>query len=102
MSGGGDVLALETRAFLVARRGVNLTAMRVWEAVLLKRRESARGGGENLRIHDLHLTDPHTDSGGLNWNPSQPAREMPKDVKNPPVYWKVPGEDSRRRVCPPQ
>ncbi len=69
----------------------NLTAYEgVGSGVLLKSAKVRGGGGENLRIHDLHLTNVRTPiQVNLNWNPSYSYAEMPKDVKNPPAYWKV-------------
>jgi polygalacturonase len=69
----------------------NLTAYEgVGSGVLLKSAKVRGGGGENLRIHDLHLTNVRTPiQVNLNWNPSYSYAEMPKDAKNPPAYWKV-------------
>lgn len=62
----------------------------VGSGVLLKSAKVRGGGGENLRIHDLHLKNVRTPiQVNLNWNPSYSYAEMPKDVKNPPSYWKV-------------
>lgn len=69
----------------------NLTAYEgVGSGVLLKSAKVRGGGGENLRIHDLHLTNVRIPiQVNLNWNPSYSYAEMPKDVQNPPPYWKV-------------
>lgn len=69
----------------------NLTAGKgVGSGILIKSARVRGGGGENLRVHDLHLTDVRTPiQVNLNWNPSYSYAEMPKDVTNPPVYWKV-------------
>jgi len=69
----------------------NLTAYEgVGSGVLLKSAKVRGGGGENLRIHDLHLTNVRIPiQVNLNWNPSYSYAEMPKDVQNPPAYWKV-------------
>ncbi|HEY0163180.1 MAG TPA: glycosyl hydrolase family 28 protein [Edaphobacter sp.] len=69
----------------------NLTAYKgVGSGVLIKSAKVRGGGGENLRVHDLHLTDVRIPiQVNLNWNPSYSYAEMPKDVQNPPSYWKV-------------
>ena len=69
----------------------NLTAYQgVESGVLIKSAKVRGGGGENLRVHDLHLTGVRTPiQVNLNWNPSYSYAEMPKDVENPPAYWKV-------------
>jgi polygalacturonase len=69
----------------------NLTAYQgVGSGVLIKSAKVRGGGGENLRVHDLHLEGVRTPiQVNLNWNPSYSYAEMPKDVKNPPSYWKV-------------
>jgi hypothetical protein len=69
----------------------NLTAYKgVGSGVLIKSASVRGGGGSNLRIHDLHLTDVRTPiQVNLNWNPSYSYAEMPKDVENPPDYWRV-------------
>ncbi len=69
----------------------NLTAYKgVGSGVLIKSAKVRGGGGENLRVHDLHLTDVRIPiQVNLNWNPSYSYAEMPKDVQNPPAYWKV-------------
>ena len=69
----------------------NLTAYKgVGSGVLIKSAKVRGGGGENLRVHDLHLTDVRTPiQVNLNWNPSYSYAEMPKDVKDAPSYWKV-------------
>jgi polygalacturonase len=69
----------------------NLTAYKgVGSGVLLKSAKVRGGGGENLRIHDLHLTDVRIPiQVNLNWNPSYSYAEMPKDAKNAPPYWTV-------------
>jgi hypothetical protein len=62
----------------------------VGSGVLIKSAKVRGGGGENLRVHDLHLEGVRTPiQVNLNWNPSYSYAEMPKDVKNPPSYWKV-------------
>lgn len=69
----------------------NLTAYSgVGSGVLLKSARVRGGGGENLRIHDLHLEGVRTPiQVNLNWNPSYSYAEMPKDVANPPDYWRT-------------
>lgn len=69
----------------------NLTAGQgVGSGVLIKSAKVRGGVGENLRVHDLHLMGVRTPiQVDLNWNPSYSYAEMPKDVKNPPSYWKV-------------
>ena len=69
----------------------NLTAYKgVGVGVLIKSAKVRGGGGEDLRIHDLHLTDVRIPiQVNLNWNPSYSYAEMPKDVPNPPDYWRV-------------
>jgi hypothetical protein len=69
----------------------NLTAYKgVGSGVLIKSAKVRGGGGENLRVHDLHLTDVRTPiQVNLNWNPSYSYAEMPKDVQDPPPYWTV-------------
>ena len=69
----------------------NLTATKgVGSGVLIKSAKVRGGGGENLRVHDLHLTDVRTPiQVNLNWNPSYSYAEMPKDAKDAPPYWKV-------------
>jgi polygalacturonase len=69
----------------------NLTAYQgVGSGVLIKSAKVRGGGGEDLRIHDLHLTGVRIPiEVNLNWNPSYSYAEMPKDVKNPPAYWTV-------------
>ncbi|HEU4635088.1 MAG TPA: glycosyl hydrolase family 28 protein [Edaphobacter sp.] len=69
----------------------NLTAYQgVGSGVLIKSAKVRGGGGENLRVHDLHLEDVRTPiQVNLNWNPSYSYAEMPKDAKDPPAYWKV-------------
>jgi hypothetical protein len=69
----------------------NLTAYQgVGSGVLIKSAKVRGGGGENLRLHDLHLTDVRTPiQVNLNWNPSYSYAEMQKDVQNPPAYWRV-------------
>lgn len=69
----------------------NLTAYKgVGSGVLLKSAKVRGGGGENLRIHDLHLTDVRIPiQVNLNWNPSYSYAEMPKDAKDAPPYWTV-------------
>jgi len=69
----------------------NLTATKgVGSGVLIKSARVRGGGGENLRVHDLHLTDVRTPiQVNLNWNPSYSYAEMPKDAKDAPPYWKV-------------
>jgi polygalacturonase len=69
----------------------NLTAYKgVSSGVLLKSAKVRGGGGENLRIHDLHLTDVRIPiQVNLNWNPSYSYAEMPPDTKDAPSYWKV-------------
>ena len=69
----------------------NLTAYKgVGSGVLLKSAKVRGGGGENLRIHDLHLTDVRIPiQVNLNWNPSYSYAEMPADAKDAPSYWTV-------------
>ena len=69
----------------------NLTAYKgVGSGVLIKSAKVRGGGGENLRVHDLHLTDVRTPiQVNLNWNPSYSYAEMPKDATSAPDYWKV-------------
>jgi polygalacturonase len=69
----------------------NLTAYKgVGSGVLIKSAKVRGGGGENLRVHDLHLTDVRIPiQVNLNWNPSYSYAEMPKDVKDAPAYWTV-------------
>jgi polygalacturonase len=69
----------------------NLTAYEgVGSGVLIKSARVRGGGGENLRVHDLHLTGVRIPiQVNLNWNPSYSYAEMPKDVQNPPPYWTV-------------
>jgi len=67
----------------------NLTADKdVGSGVLIKSAKVRGGGGQDLRVHDLHLTGVRTPiQVNLNWNPSYSYAEMPKDVQNPPPYW---------------
>jgi polygalacturonase len=69
----------------------NLTAYEgVGSGVLLKSAKVRGGGGENLRVHDLHLNGVKIPiQVNLNWNPSYSYAEMPKDAKDAPSYWKV-------------
>lgn len=69
----------------------NLTAYKgVGSGVLLKSAKVRGGGGDNLRIHDLHLTDVRIPiQVNLNWNPSYSYAQMPADATDAPSYWKV-------------
>ncbi|MDE1178015.1 MAG: glycosyl hydrolase family 28 protein [Edaphobacter sp.] len=69
----------------------NLTAYKgVGNGVLIKSAKVRGGLGENLRVHDLHLTDVRIPiQVNLNWNPSYSYAEMPKDATDAPPYWKV-------------
>ena len=67
----------------------NLTAGKgVGVGVLLKSAKVRGGGGSDLRIHDLRLTDvPIPIQVNLNWNPNYSYATLPKEVKDPPPYW---------------
>ena len=67
----------------------NLTAGKgVGAGVLLKSAKVRGGGGTDLRIHDLHLTDvPVPIEVNLNWNPNYSYATLPPEIKNPPPYW---------------
>ena len=60
----------------------------VGAGVLLKSAKVRGGGGSNLRIHDLHLTDvPIPIEVNLNWNPNYSYATLPPGVKDYPSYW---------------
>lgn len=67
----------------------NLTAGKgVGAGVLLKSAKVRGGGGSDLRIHDLHLTDvPIPIEVNLNWNPNYSYATLPPGVKDFPPYW---------------
>lgn len=69
----------------------NLTAGKgVGSGVLIKSARVRGGGGSNLRIHDLHLTDVRVPiQVNLNWNPSYSYATLPTDAHDVPPYWKV-------------
>lgn len=69
----------------------NLTAGKgVGSGVLIKSAKVRGGGGSDLRIHDLHLTDVRIPiQVNLNWNPSYSYATLPADAKDEPPYWKV-------------
>lgn len=69
----------------------NLTAEKnVSNGVLIKSARVRGGFGENLRVHDLHLTGVKTPiKVTLNWNPAYSYATLPKgaDPKTVPSYW---------------
>ena len=69
----------------------NLTAGKgVGVGVLIKSAKVRGGGGSDLRVHDLHLTDvPVPIEVDLNWNPNYSYATLPGDATNVPPYWKT-------------
>lgn len=67
----------------------NLTAGKgVGAGVLLKSAKVRGGGGSDLRIHDLHLTDVAIPiEVNLNWNPNYSYATLPSGMKDVPSYW---------------
>lgn len=58
--------------------------------ILFKSAHTRGGWGENIRIHDLTLTDvPVVLRITMNWNPSYSYAKIPETEKNYPAYWKV-------------
>jgi polygalacturonase len=69
----------------------NLTAGGgVGAGVLIKSAKVRGGGGENLRVHDLHLTGVKVPiEVNLNWNPNYSYATLPAGMKDVPSYWKT-------------
>ncbi|SFU98645.1 glycoside hydrolase family 28 protein [Pseudoduganella namucuonensis] len=69
----------------------NITVLKKTPVGILFKSAHTRGGfGENLRIHDITMTDvPVVLRVTMNWNPSYSYAEIPKDIKDYPPYWKV-------------
>lgn len=67
----------------------NLTAGKgVGAGVLLKSAKIRGGGGSDLRIHDLHLTDVSIPiEVNLDWNPNYSYATLPPEINDPPPYW---------------
>lgn len=58
--------------------------------ILFKSAHTRGGFGENLRIHDITMTDiPVVLRVTMNWNPSYSYAQIPADIKDVPPVWKV-------------
>lgn len=71
--------------------------------ILFKSAHTRGGFGENLRLHDITMTDvPVVLRITMNWNPSYSYAAIPPDVKDVPPVWRVlatrvPPEQGRAR-----
>ncbi len=69
----------------------NLTILgRVPVGILFKSAHTRGGFAENIRIHDLTLTDiPVVLRVTMNWNPAYSYAHIPDTIQHYPPYWKV-------------
>lgn len=68
----------------------NLTGTGTSVGVLIKSAKTRGGWGDNLRIHDIHLTHvPVVMRVTLNWNPAYSYAKMPEGMADPPPYYKT-------------
>lgn len=58
--------------------------------ILFKSAHTRGGFGENLRLHDITMTNiPVVLRVTMNWNPSYSYAQIPADIKEVPPVWKV-------------
>ncbi|ADV82521.1 glycoside hydrolase family 28 protein [Terriglobus saanensis] len=58
--------------------------------ILFKSARTRGGWGENLRFHDITMTDvPVVLRVNMNWNPSYSYAHIPETIKDYPPYWTV-------------
>lgn len=58
--------------------------------ILFKSAQTRGGFGENLRLHDITMTNiPVVMRVTMNWNPSYSYAQIPADVQDVPPVWKV-------------
>ncbi len=69
----------------------NLTGLdHVGVGILFKSAHTRGGWGENIRIHNITLTDvPVVFRITMNWNPSYSYAKVPDGITGYPSYWKV-------------
>ena len=77
----------------------NLTGQGTSTGVLFKSAKTRGGWGDNLRIHDIHLTGvPVAVRVTMNWNPAYSYAVMPAGLVDPPPYYKT----LTTQVTPPE
>jgi len=87
----GVTIGSETSGGFRNIEAYGLTVMKQVPVGILFKSARTRGGwGENLRFHDITMTDvPVVLRVNMNWNPSYSYAHIPGAIKDYPPYWKV-------------